>query len=93
MSDQHAATTLTAAALITMILFARAAVLHQGARRHPARTGGGARRRPAPRAEQPAPSPAVPPEPAARAVRAVREAEHHVHRCWQQLDTHTNPPD
>ncbi|WP_327721847.1 hypothetical protein OG381_45445 [Streptomyces sp. NBC_00490] len=89
MSDQHAATTLTAAALITMILFARAALLHSGDRRHPARSGHPPRQRPTPRAEQPAPPAAAPPEPAAR---AVREAEHHVHRCWQQLDANIDPP-
>ncbi|MGF0174505.1 hypothetical protein ACQF36_29600 [Streptomyces sp. Marseille-Q5077] len=89
MSDQHAATTLTAAAIITMILFARAAILHQGGRRHPTRTGRPPHRRPTSRADHPAPSATAPPDAAAC---AVREAEHHVHRCWQQLDTHSDPP-
>lgn len=35
MSDQHAATVLTAAAVIATILIARAALLHQGSPRHP----------------------------------------------------------
>ncbi len=89
MSDQHAATTLTAAAVIAAILIARAAVLHRtrsiGApmlrRPHRVMRPGGATHRLA----------AVPFDEAA--VRAVREAEQHVHRCWQQLETHTDPPE
>ncbi|MFF4250628.1 hypothetical protein ACFY1L_05385 [Streptomyces sp. NPDC001663] len=90
MSDQHTATALTAAAVTTMILFARAAVLHQGGRRHPARTGRPPRRRPTSGSDQPAPSAAGPSDAAAC---AVREAEHHVHRCWQHLDAHIDPPE
>ncbi|MEU2557053.1 hypothetical protein ABZ589_36245 [Streptomyces sp. NPDC013313] len=88
MPHQHAATTLTAAAVIAAILFARAAVLYRTGRSHGApffrpprrvtKPGSGTRRLAA------VPSDEV-------ASYAVREAEQHVHRCWQQLRPHTDP--
>ncbi|MFF3517763.1 hypothetical protein [Streptomyces sp. NPDC002573] len=85
MSDQHAAAALTAAAVIAAILIARAAVLHQGRRGHVARAARPPRHRV--------------PSGADKAVRsdassaAVREAEQHVQRCWQQLRTRADPPE
>ncbi|GGL60872.1 hypothetical protein GCM10010129_00520 [Streptomyces fumigatiscleroticus] len=86
MSDQHAATALTAAAVIAVILIVGAAVLRpdgrgRGARTlHPSRRDvmfhGGA---------------AAPPD--GGAPSAVREAEQHVHRCWQRLQAPTDPPE
>ncbi|WP_331719099.1 hypothetical protein OG985_48990 (plasmid) [Streptomyces sp. NBC_00289] len=86
MSDQHAATTLTAAAVIATTLVARA-VLHQGSRRPAARPP---RRRSTPRADQTAPYPAALSDDASY---AVREAEQHVHHYWQQLRTRADPPE
>ncbi|MEU7102722.1 hypothetical protein AB0A66_30935 [Streptomyces longwoodensis] len=85
MSDQHAASAVTAAAAVALILVARAAILHQG-RRH-----AGARahvRRGATRAAVAATVPD-----GAAADPAVREAERYVHQCWQQLRTRTDPPE
>ncbi|MFF6827403.1 hypothetical protein [Streptomyces longwoodensis] len=85
MSDQHAASVVTAAAAVALILVARAAILHQG-RRH-----AGARahvRRSATRAAVAATVPD-----GAAADPAVREAERYVHHCWQQLRTRTDPPE
>ncbi|MFE4630916.1 hypothetical protein [Streptomyces mirabilis] len=89
MSDQHAATALTAAAVVTMILFARAAVVCQSGR-GAARIGHPPRRRTTPRDDRSAP-PAEALSDAASC--AVREAEHHVHRCWQQLQAPADPPE
>jgi hypothetical protein len=83
MSDQHAAATLTAAAAITLVLITRTAVLHSSRKR----TTGTARPR---RRWTRHPAEAAPPDDAAS---AVREAEQHVHRCWQHLRTHTDPPE
>ncbi|MER6408250.1 hypothetical protein ABT269_33150 [Streptomyces viridosporus] len=87
MSDQHAAAALTAAAVIATILVARAVVLHQGGRRRAAHL---VRRHTAPRAETAAPSAAALSDAASC---AVREAEQHVHHCWQQLQTRADPPE
>ncbi|GGW56882.1 hypothetical protein GCM10010503_37650 [Streptomyces lucensis JCM 4490] len=89
MSDQHAATTLTAAAVVAAILIARAAILHH---RGPSRgirsvrpahrvgeSGVGMRRPAAALSGKAVPSP-------------VREAERYVHRCWQELQVHNDPP-
>jgi hypothetical protein len=79
MSDQHTATTLTAAAVIAAILVARVAARHADHARNV---------RPLRRDRTPDAAPAndlVPP--------AVREAEQHVHRCWQRLQTQSDPPD
>lgn len=87
MSDQHAATALTAAAVIAAILVARAAILHHDSR---ARVS-----RPDHRCMGSLPN-QTPTSPAALshdASRAVHEAEQHVHRCWQQLRTRTEPPE
>ncbi|MGA5900255.1 hypothetical protein [Streptomyces venetus] len=92
MSDQHAAAALTAAAVIAAILVARAAVLHQGGRTQRARATHPPRRRSTPHADKyKAPSP-----PAALSddtSSAVREAEQHVHHCWQQLQPRVDPPE
>jgi hypothetical protein len=90
MSDQHAAAALTAAAVIAAILVARAVVLHQGSRRCAAREAHVVRGRTAPGADGATSSAAVLPD-AASCV--VREAEQHVHHCWQQLRTRVDPPD
>lgn len=92
MSDQHAATIVTAAAIITMILFTRAAILHQGGLRHSTRTGRPPRTRPTSRAGQPESSGTAPGHTTSGDA-IVREAEHHVHRCWQQLGAHSDPPE
>ncbi|WP_146608289.1 hypothetical protein [Streptomyces sp. NTH33] len=91
MSDQHAAAALTAAAVIATILVARAAVLHQSGRERVARVAHPVRGRTTPRAEKVAPSAAALSTDAASC--AVREAEQHVHRCWQQLQTRVDPPE
>lgn len=88
MSDQHAATALTAAAVIATILVARAVVLHQGDRRRAARAADLARPRTAFCADKAASSAAGASDAAACAVRA---AEQHVHHCWQQLQTRADP--
>ncbi|MFB7509198.1 hypothetical protein [Streptomyces broussonetiae] len=83
MSDQNAATTLTAAAAIVMILIARAAALRHSGRGRAARTVHPPRRH-------------TTNEVAAETaddVADVREAEQHVHRCWQQLQAQTDPPE
>ncbi|WP_405798733.1 hypothetical protein [Streptomyces longwoodensis] len=83
MSDQHAASAVTAAVAVALILVARAAILHQG-RRH-----AGTRahvRRGVTRAAVAVPD-------GAAADPAVREAEQYVHHCWQQLRTRTDPPE
>jgi hypothetical protein len=92
MSDQHAAATVTAAAIITMILFARKAILHQDGRRHPARTCRPPRRHPTSHVGRLVRSGTAPGHtPSGDAI--VREAERHVHRCWQQLGAHSDPPE
>ncbi|MEU7472051.1 hypothetical protein AB0A94_26595 [Streptomyces sp. NPDC044984] len=93
MSDQHAAATLTAAAVIATILVARAVVLRQDGRRRDAREAHLARGRTAPCADEneSASSPAAALRDAASC--AVREAEQHVHACWQQFRTQANPPE
>ncbi|MFG2267117.1 hypothetical protein [Streptomyces sp. NPDC048720] len=88
MPHQHAATTLTAAAVIAAILVARAALLHRTGRSRdvpvlrPSRrvmTSEAVTRRPA----------AVPSDDVVPF--AVREAERHVHRTWQQMRAHPDP--
>lgn len=86
MSDQHAATAVTAAAVIVTILIARAAILHQDSRGDAARTARPPRRRSTPGSAAPAPA-ALSDD----ASYTVREAEQHVHRCWQQLRTRADP--
>ncbi|MCT7351109.1 hypothetical protein N4P33_02825 [Streptomyces sp. 15-116A] len=88
MSDQHAATALTAAAVIATILVARAAVLRQGDRRRVARVANLVRRRTAPRADKAASSAAGV---ADASSCAVREAEQYIHHCWRQLQTRADP--
>lgn len=88
MSDQHAAAALTAAAVITSILVARAAILHQGHRRHAARPAHLPHRR---TTGGTVPTATAPADDAA--TLAVRAAEKHVHLCWQQLHTHADPPE
>ncbi|MGW7385549.1 hypothetical protein [Streptomyces sp. NPDC054794] len=88
MSDQHAATALTAAAVIATILVARAVALGQGDRRRVARAANHVRRRTAPRADKAASSAAAVSDAASC---AVREAEQHVNHCWQQLQTSDDP--
>ncbi|MGW1958394.1 DUF4235 domain-containing protein [Streptomyces sp. NPDC001920] len=88
MSDQHAAAALTAAAVIAAILVARAAVLHQPGRAQRARAAHPPRRRTAPRADTAPPSPAKLSD---DAFCTVREAEQHVHNCWQRLRTRVDP--
>ncbi|MFD7705440.1 hypothetical protein [Streptomyces caelestis] len=90
MSDQHAATALTAAAVIAAILVARAVVLHQGGRRRVAREAHLVGGRTAPRADAAASSATTLSDAASC---AVREAEQHVHRCWQQFRTRVDPPE
>jgi hypothetical protein len=87
MSDQHAASAVTAAAAVALILVARAAILHQG-RRH---SGARAHVRRGVTSAAVA-VPATVPDGAA-ADPAVREAERYVHDCWQQLRTRTDPPE
>ena len=91
MSDQHAAAAVTAVAVIAAILVARATVLHQGRHR---RGTGGAHRPSRPHRHSPwgtgQAAPAAP-APSAPVTDAVREAEAHVHRCWQQLKNPANP--
>ncbi|MGW2938771.1 hypothetical protein ACWDA7_45085 [Streptomyces sp. NPDC001156] len=87
MSDQNAATALTAAAVVAVVLIARAAVLHHGRRARGA-VDGRPRHRTHPHAGTGPPFIAAPADDAAHP--AVREAEKHVHRCWQQLHA---PPD
>ncbi|MEZ3182076.1 hypothetical protein KYY02_26435 [Streptomyces pimonensis] len=89
MSDQHAAAALTAAAIIATILVARAAVLHQSGRRRTAREARPVRAHTAPRTDEAASSAAVFSDAASC---AVREAEQHVHHCWQQFRTRVDPP-
>ncbi|MER6075218.1 hypothetical protein ABT187_41780 [Streptomyces sp. NPDC001817] len=91
MSDQNEASTLAAAAVIAVILIARAAALHRSGRGRAARTVHSARRHTALRASTTEEVAA----PAADGVAAcaVREAEQHVHHCWQQLQTHVDPPE
>ncbi|MFD5537719.1 hypothetical protein ACFWIJ_07665 [Streptomyces sp. NPDC127079] len=88
MSDQHAATALTAAAVIVTILVARAAILHQGDRKRIQRVTSLVRPRTAPRADRAASSAESLSDAASC---AVREAEQHVHHCWQQLQTRADP--
>jgi hypothetical protein len=88
MSDQHAATALTAAAVIATVLVARAVVLHQGDRRRVARAADLVRRRTTPRADKTASSAAVASDASSC---AVREAEQYTHHCWQQLQTRADP--
>ncbi|MFH8800868.1 hypothetical protein ACH4F6_14900 [Streptomyces sp. NPDC017936] len=83
MSDQHAAVAITAAAVVATILVARAALLRRSG---PGRVTRVARGRTAPRAGEAVPSTDA-------ASWAVREAEQHVHRCWQQLRTRVDPPE
>ncbi|MGW7824785.1 hypothetical protein ACWGLF_43675 [Streptomyces puniciscabiei] len=89
MSDRHAAAALTAAAVIATILVARAAILHHSGRAtwftHRVRG------RAASRAGKAAPSAVALFDDAA--ARAVREAEQHVHHCWQQLQTRVDRPE
>ncbi|MEV5322423.1 hypothetical protein AB0K92_33135 [Streptomyces sp. NPDC052687] len=83
MSDQHAAAALTAAAAIALVLITRTALLRSSLNR----TTGTARPH---RRWTRHPAEATPPDEAAL---AVREAEQHVHRCWQHLHTRTDPPE
>lgn len=84
MSDQHAAAALTAAAVTAAILMGRAVVLRQSAA-YPAHPP----RRPAPTRADKVPLPFD----GDSAVSAVREAEDHVHGCWQQLQAPADPPE
>ncbi|MGN5382498.1 hypothetical protein BIV25_20005 [Streptomyces sp. MUSC 14] len=89
MSEQHAAAALTAAAVIATILVARAAILHQSGR---ATWFGFTHRvhgRAASRAGKAVPSAVTLSDDATASV--VREAEQHVHHCWQQLQTRVEP--
>ncbi|MFI8232691.1 hypothetical protein ACIGDI_28065 [Streptomyces sp. NPDC085900] len=88
MSDQHAATALTAAVTAT-ILIARAAILHRAPGETPPEPAGRRAIRTAPFG---LPSPTVVGCAVGDALRAVHEAEHHVHRCWQQLRQGAQPP-
>ncbi|MER7486154.1 hypothetical protein ABTY20_09690 [Streptomyces sp. NPDC126497] len=90
MSDQHVAAALTAAAVIAAILVARTVVLHQGDRRRVAREANPVRGRAAPYADTVTSSAAALPDAASC---AVREAEQHVHHCWQQFRTRVDPPE
>jgi len=91
MSDQHAAAALTAAAVIAAILVARAAILHQGGRAQRARAARPPRQHSGtPRSDKASPSPATLSDDASC---TVREAEQHVHNCWQQLQTRIDPPE
>jgi hypothetical protein len=85
MSDQHAATAVTAAAVIATILVARAVVL-QGRRRHPTRVS-------RPRRGHMPPWAGHAPASSDDAFLAVAEAEDHVHRCWQRLQQRARPPE
>ncbi|MFD7976337.1 hypothetical protein [Streptomyces sp. NPDC059071] len=76
----------TAAAVVATVLIARAAVIHQGSRAH--------RPEPFTRRAAAATGPhrlhtRVPTTPFA----PVREAERHVHRCWQHLRSRVDPPE
>ncbi|MER6455967.1 hypothetical protein ABT270_25705 [Streptomyces sp900105245] len=89
MSDQHAATTLTAAAVVAAILIARTAILHCPGRSRGARMFGPYRRvKDSGIGIRRAAAVALPEE----VTSAVREAEQYVHGCWQELQAHTDPP-
>ncbi|MEU6071461.1 hypothetical protein ABZ864_45260 [Streptomyces sp. NPDC047082] len=90
MSDQNAATSLTAAAVIALILIARATVLHHS-RDRAARTAYPRPHHTKPNADTTPTLAAAPPDDVA--LCAVREAEQYVHRCWQQFQAHTDPPE
>ncbi|MFF8592274.1 hypothetical protein ACF061_12630 [Streptomyces sp. NPDC015220] len=89
MSEQHTATTLTVAAVIAMILIARAAVLHRGGRGRDTCPARPPRRRGTPSAVGTPPPSAGSSKDAAS--RVVREAEQHVRRCWQRLQAPSDP--
>ncbi|MFI9255796.1 hypothetical protein [Streptomyces sp. NPDC053069] len=78
---------MTAAAVIATILVARAVVLHQGGRGRVARLAHPVRGHTAPRADETVAALSD------AASCAVREAEQHVHHCWQQLQTRADPPE
>ncbi|MGW2831620.1 hypothetical protein [Streptomyces sp. NPDC001286] len=88
MSDQHAVTALTAAVTAT-ILIARAAILHRAPGETPPELAGRRAIRTAPPACQAPPSSGAL---SGDALRAVHEAEHHLHRCWQQRRQGAQPP-
>jgi hypothetical protein len=91
MSDQHAAAALIAAAFLTAILVARAAVLRQDGGGRGARVARPVRGRTTLRAEEATPSAAALSSDAASS--AVREAEQHVHHLWEQLQSSVEPPE
>ncbi|OQR65669.1 hypothetical protein B6E66_02335 [Streptomyces maremycinicus] len=92
MSDQHAATALTAAAVIVTILVARAAVLHQGSRGQAARPVRPPHRHTASGVGKGANAPCAAALSDGADSLAVQEAEQHVHHYWQQLQAHADPP-
>ena len=82
MSDQHTADALTAAAVIASILIARITLLRHDTREDntdPSHQG-------ATDADEPLTA-------VDAACPAVREAEQHVHHCWQQLRASADPPE
>ncbi|MEU6770207.1 hypothetical protein [Streptomyces sp. NPDC046759] len=87
MSDQQAAVALTAAAVVAAILVARAAVVHQGVRGRVTGLAHPIRGHTSPSAEKTVAALSN------AASCAVREAEQHVHHCWQQLQTRADPPE
>ena len=91
MADQPAAAAPTAAGVIAAILAARPPTPPQGGRAHPARAARPPRQHSGtPRSDKASPSPATLSDDASC---AVREAEQHVHNCWQQLQTRIDPPE
>ncbi|MET7457304.1 hypothetical protein ABZT03_36670 [Streptomyces sp. NPDC005574] len=85
MSDQHAATTLTAVAVIATILMARVAILHGNRSRS---THCSRRRTPSRAAQAAAPAADAEDSPAST---VVQEAEQYVYRCWQHHRKHAGP--
>ncbi|MER6261182.1 hypothetical protein [Streptomyces sp. 900105245] len=90
MSDQQASAALTAAAVVAVVLVARAAVLHQGGRGPTARAVLRLRRRFATGTADAAPSSAGV---ADDAFIPVLEAEQHVYGYWQKVRTRSEPPE
>ncbi|SEC17851.1 hypothetical protein SAMN05216532_0697 [Streptomyces sp. 2231.1] len=90
MSDQQASTALMAAAVVAVVLVARAAVLHQGGLSPTARAVRRLRRRLTSGTVHGAPSAAGVPD---DAFSPVLEAEQHVYGYWQQVRTRPEPPE
>ncbi|GGX85348.1 hypothetical protein GCM10010358_44330 [Streptomyces minutiscleroticus] len=97
MSAHHAIPALVAAAAATLVLTARWAVGRRRRRSPDVPTAPWDRTvPPAPGGPPPPPPPAEPPAPAApddHEPPVVRDAEAYVHRCWQQLRAHSDPPE